>query len=230
MIKELPKSERPMEKAISEGVEALSTAELVALIIGSGFEGRSAISVGEDVIGLCSNGLFQLSSLSIEDLLNIGGIGYTKACRIKAALELGKRVSSSIGDELTLSNSADIGRLFMEKLRGKTKEHFYVLSLNGKNKLIGTDLVSIGSLASAPVHPREVFGHAIDRRAASVAFVHNHPSGVCEPSEEDYNITARLMECGDLLGIKVVDHVIIGNGKFRSILGILNRSKSLNRT
>lgn len=220
-IKLLPEDERPVEKAQAKGVDKLSTSELIGLILHTGTRSKSAIGLGEDVLASLPDGLSGLGCCSMEDLLAIDGIGPAKAGRLLAAVELGKRLSaSSVPKRQCIAGSDDAAELFMEELRYLKKEHFRCVLLNSKGEIIATDNVSVGELTSTVIHPREVFQAAVRKSAAAVIFVHNHPSGDPSPSGEDIKTTQRLAEAGELLGISVLDHIIIGDGSFVSLRGL----------
>ena len=218
LIKSLPENERPLEKALNRGVSALSAAELLALIIHTGTRNNSSLHLAEEVLGLCKDGLSDLGSIDYEELTGIGGIGRNKACAILAAVELGKRIATSyVPGKASIESSDDVAQMFMEDLRYEKKEYFKSVLVNSKGEIIMVDNVSVGELSSTVVHPREVFSKAIRKSAAGVIFVHNHPSGDPSPSDEDIATTKRLVQGGDVLGIKVLDHIIIGNGRFKSL-------------
>ncbi len=217
-IKSLPAIERPVEKTCRYGIKALSNAELFALILHTGTKNKSAIGLAEDVLAIYPDGVSGFGNCELEDLLKIEGIGKTKACSILAAVELGKRIASTpSGDRICLSGSEDVANLLMEELRYAKKEYFKSILVNTKGELITIDDVSVGELSSTIVHPREVFVSAVRKSAAAVIFVHNHPSGDPTPSREDVQTTKRLIDSGEILGIRVLDHIIIGNGKFSSL-------------
>lgn len=217
-IVNLPVSERPMEKALEYGVENLSNVELMALIINSGTVKKSAIDIAAEVIGISPYGISALGELGIEDLLEIKGIGSSKAIRILAAVQLGIRMATAFPEEkFCIRSNDDVAKLLMERLRYEKKEHFLSILLNSKGEVIEIDTVSIGELSATVVHPREVFNRATKKSAASIILAHNHPSGDPTPSVQDVETTKRLVECGRLMGIKVLDHVIIGNGDFSSL-------------
>lgn len=224
-IKLLPENERPVEKACRTGIEKLSNPELLALILHTGVKAKSAIGLAEEVLSLYPDGLNGLGGSSAEDLLKIEGIGKTKACSILAAVELGKRISaSSAASRFSIDSADKIAGLFMEELRYRKKEHFKTILVNAKGELIAVDDVSVGELTSTVIHPREVFRLAVRRSAAAVIFIHNHPSGDPTPSRQDLDSTRRLEEGGELLGIRVLDHIIIGDGVYSSLreLGMMN--------
>ncbi len=217
-IKFLPENERPVEKAMRQGIGILSNSELIALILHTGTRNKSAIGLGEDVLSSFSDGISGLGGCSMEDLLHIDGIGPSKACSLMAAVELGKRIASAMPKERTvIHGSEDVARLVMEEMRYLKKEHFRCVLVNAKGEIITVDDVSVGELSSTVIHPREVFQAAVRKSASAVIFIHNHPSGDPTPSREDIQTTERLIDAGRLLGIRVLDHVIIGNGRFESL-------------
>ncbi|MCR5182054.1 MAG: DNA repair protein RadC [Clostridia bacterium] len=225
-IKELPSEERPVEKLLSYGSGSLSNSELLAVLLGSGVGGMSAIGLAERVL-TASGGLAGLCEMTAEDLMDLPGIGPKKAATMICAMELGRRTASPAGKKRKkIGTPSELADFFMEDMRHLKKEHFKVLLLNVRLEVIGLETVSIGDLAGAPVHPRETFEPAIRKGAAAVCFAHNHPSGDPEPSDDDINVTKRLMECGDILGIRVLDHIIIGDGTYRSMkeAGFMNRA------
>ncbi|MDD6042518.1 MAG: DNA repair protein RadC [Eubacteriaceae bacterium] len=220
-IKSLPEYERPVEKAWTYGINRLSNAELLALIIHTGTGEKSAIGLAEEILSIFPEGIAGLGSCSKEELVEISGIGKTKACAILSAVELGKRISTTPGKRrISAVCSEDVASLFMEELRYLKKEHFKSVLVNTKGDIIYIDDVSIGELSSTVVHPREVFNMAVKKSAAAVILIHNHPSGDPTPSREDIETTRRLVKAGEILGIKVLDHIIIGDGKFISLNGL----------
>ena len=212
-IKDISQEQRPRERL--KAGQILNDAELLALLLGSGTKGESAIDMGNRL--LSENGLDKLNSLSIQELMKIKGIGLAKASRLVAAFELSKRVSSGRICEKIVKNPSDIASHYIEKLRDLKKEHFIAVFLDSKNKIIKDEIISIGTLNSSLVHPREVFKEAIKCSANSVILVHNHPSGSVEPSDEDYRVNKVLVETGNLVGIKVLDHLIVGEGKWKNL-------------
>ena len=212
-IKEIALEQRPRERLKAGNV--LNDAELLALLLGSGTKGESAIDMGNRL--LSENGLDKLNSLSIQELMKIKGIGLAKASKLIAAFELSKRVSSGKICEKIVKNPSDIASHYIEKLKDLKKEHFIAVFLDSKNKIIKDEIISIGTLNSSLVHPREVFKEAIKCSANSVILVHNHPSGSVEPSDEDYRVNKVLVETENLVGIKILDHLIIGNKNYLSL-------------
>ena len=216
-IKELPSEERPVEKLLLNGADTLTNSELLAVLIGSGSKDSSAIELSEKILAL-KGGLSGLATISANELTGIPGIGPKKAASIISALAIGRRVATSPRDKkIRLSSTSGLAEFFMEDMRYSKKEYFKVLMVNVKLEIIGVETVSIGELTGAPVHPRETFEPAIRKGAAAVCFAHNHPSGDPRPSEDDLKITKRLVECGDILGIRVLDHIIIGDGVYTSL-------------
>ena len=214
-IHDLPADERPRERLVKFGEQALSAQELLQLILGRGIAGESVVVTAQKLLSQFGS-LQRLAEASIEELSLIKGIGLAKAAQIKAAFEIGRRLFTQTlpykNKELT--DPEKVYRLIKSKLKDYHKEHFYIIALNSRNHSIAE--VSVGSLNASIVHPREVFAEAIKNKAASVIFVHNHPSGDPEPSEGDLLTTKRLVEAGKILEIEVVDHVIVTNNSFLS--------------
>ncbi|MFW0861212.1 MAG: RadC family protein [Dethiobacter sp.] len=225
-IKELPPSERPRERLLAGGAVKLSDAELIAILIRSGTSQETAIQLAERIL-LEAGGLQQLPRFCLDELLSIKGLGPAKAVTIMAALELSTRLSSRLRTELpTVSSPGDAAGLVMEEMRHNLREHFRVVLLDSKHKVLGIEEISIGSLNTSLVHPREVFRPAIRKACASIILLHNHPSGDPTPSREDLDVTRRLSEAGRLIGIEILDHIIIGDGNFVSFRekGLLSHS------
>lgn len=195
--------DKPREKLESRGAESLSTAELVAVILGSGTRGCDIMSIGKRVEALM---LQHRQTLSLIDLQGVAGIGTAKACQLMAALEMGRRLYAARGARI--ASYRDVVPL-LEEYRHKKQEYFVVLTLDGAGCLIERRVITIGTLNASLVHPREVFADALCDRAASIIAAHNHPSGSLEPSPEDKAITERLRQGGELLGIQFLDHIII---------------------
>jgi len=217
-VHDLPLSERPRERLSKLGSEALSSQEILALILGRGIKGESVIVTAQKLLSKFGN-LRNLASASMEELTQIKGIGPAKAAQLKATFELSKRLenSSTEGQKITVKSPEDVIKAARNLLKGKKKEHFLVLCLDTRNHLIKTSTVSIGSLDCSIVHPREVFKDAISSSAASVIFIHNHPSGDPTPSEDDIKMTKRLIEAGEIIGIEVLDHIIICDSEHLSM-------------
>jgi len=216
-IKELPQEERPRERLIRHGAGILSNAELLAILLRTGTKDESAISLAHRIL-IQEQGLRYLVDSDVDQLSSINGIGQAKAAQIKAAIELGKRLAAfELGVDKPVKCPQDVADLLMEDMRYLKKEHMKLVLLNIKCNLISVEEISIGSLNASIVHPREVFNPAIRKSSASMIMVHNHPSGDPSPSSEDTAITARIAEAGKLIGIELVDHIIIGDGRYVSM-------------
>lgn len=217
-IRQLPDEEKPREKLMKEGSSRLSTTEILAVLIGSGTKDISAVELAGQILSLDKRGVRFLAECSPEELGKIKGMGQAKICTVLAAVELGRRIATApVPERNTIRSSGDIADIFMEKMRYYKKEHFISLMINAKGEIIEETEVSIGDLCSSTTHPREVFVNAVKRSAGSVVFLHNHPSGDPSPSETDIQTTRRLVEAGEILGIPVLDHIIIGDGIYVSL-------------
>jgi DNA repair protein RadC len=213
-MKQLPPELRPRERLLSEGSEALSSAELLGILFGSGSTQKTAVELASEVIS--ENGdLFGLYSVSIHDLLKTHGIGEAKACVILAAVEFGKRLGRVRNPgRPVISSPADVDGLLRGRIANLDRESFVAVLLNTKNEVIECPTISVGTLSASLVHPREVFKPAIRASAASVVLAHNHPSGRVEPSRKDHEVTSRLAGAAEIIGIEMLDHVILGDGYF----------------
>lgn len=214
-IHDLPQEERPRERLVKFGEQALSAQELLQLILGRGIAGESVAVTAQKLL-VQFGSLQKLSEANIEELSSVKGIGLAKAAQIKAAVEMGRRLSTQTPaySKKELLNPEKVAKLVRSKLKDYSKEHFYLIALDSRNWSIHE--VSLGSLNASIVHPREVFAEAIKNKAASVIIAHNHPSGDPEPSKDDLEITKRLVEAGKILGLEVTDHIIVGKSKFLS--------------
>ncbi len=216
-IFQLPRSERPRERLMEKGPAALADRELIAILLGSGSRGRSALSVATDVL----HSIRDLRALAARDaahLLCVDGVGTGKAARVLAAVELGRRVVRyRRADPPQIHSPDDVARLVMDEMRSLDREEFRVVLLDAKNRVIDIETVSVGTLTASLIHPREGLKAAIVKSAASVVLVHNHPTGVPSPSREDIDVTGRFVDAGRIIGIDVLDHVIIGDGRFESL-------------
>ena len=216
-IKDLPLSERPREKLTRYGGKALSNVELLAIVIRTGHKEETAIELAQKILYMDSSGLANLMDVTMEQLMDIKGIGQCKAAQVLAVVELSKRLNSLEGqDKIRVNSPVVLVNLLMNKMRFLKKEHFKIAILDTKNQIISIENISIGTLNASIVHPRDVFNIAIKKNANSIILVHNHPSGDTSPSDEDINVTNRLVEAGKLLGIKVLDHLIIGDNRYLS--------------
>lgn len=211
-----PETERPRERLMAKGPDALSDAQLLAILLRTGRRDFSAVQVAIELLGRVGS-VGGLAMCGIEELCAIQGIGPAKAAQLKAAVELGRRsLATPLSTGTRISSSADLFKHFHPILRDRKQELFKVVLLDAKNTVIKESTVSEGTLTLSLVHPREVFASAVRESAAAVIFLHNHPSGDPTPSLEDRHLTERLGEAGRLLGIPVLDHVIIGDGRYVS--------------
>ncbi len=209
-IKEVPPYDRPRAKMVEKDAKALSNTELMAALLGSGIKDKDVFQVAGEIIEMTEK---SFSSLSLKKLQTINGVGMAKSCQIMAAIEFSRRFL--IKEGIRIKTDRDVLNLVTD-LAEKKQEYFLTLTLDGDNVLIRKRTVFIGTLNQSLVHPREVFADAISDRAAAIILVHNHPSGNCEPSREDYNVTDRLLEAGNIMGISVMDHIIVGKNNYFS--------------
>jgi len=216
-IKQWPENDRPREKLLRNGAASLSDSELIAILIGSGVGEKNALDLAREVLRKFED-LSGLEAASIGELRKVKGIGEVKAINIKAGLELGRRFASSGRDAVSnpVRTSEDVAKLYITQMKNLRKEMFRIALLNAKNRIIKTVTISEGGLSTAVVEPREVFNPAIRESAAGVILMHNHPSGDPEPSDDDINLTRRMTEAGKLMNIKVLDHLIFGDGRYYS--------------
>jgi DNA repair protein RadC len=217
MIRDVPKEERPRERFIRYGPKSLSNQELLAILLRTGTRSESVLQLAQRLL-IRFEGLHLLKDATLEELTKIEGIGEAKAIQILAAIELGRRIGNIAQQERYVIRSPEDGaRYLMEEMRFLTQEHFVCLYLKTKNQVIHKQTVFIGSLNASIVHPREIFKEGLKRSAASIICFHNHPSGDPTPSREDIDVTKRLKECGKILGIELLDHIIIGDRKYISL-------------
>ena len=235
-IKDLPENERPRERLHKYGPEILKDSELLAIILKSGFQGTSAIQLGEQILTALEGDLKRMADYKSKQFEKIKGIGEAKAAQIVAALELGKRLARFHAERDKITSPSDVADLMMSKMRYLQKEIVCVLCLDTKGgvttkgvagdlnddltwgkKLLSETTVFEGTLNASVFHPREIFRFAIEESANSIVLVHNHPSGDPQPSQEDIRATKQLIEAGNQIGIKVLDHIVIGDGIFVSL-------------
>lgn len=221
-MKELPLSERPYEKLEMYGAENLTNSELLAIIIKTGTKDETSVMLAQKILNLNQNSnqdLRFLQDISIKELMTIKGIGKIKAIQIKAIGELTKRLSKPINNmKIKIKSPEDIANLFMQELRYEKKEIMKLVILNTKNIVQKIINISLGATNSASVEPKEILLEAIKCQATKIILIHNHPSGDPTPSQADYRVTDRIYECADIMGIELLDHVVIGDGKYESIL------------
>jgi DNA repair protein RadC len=212
-LRNWPQADRPREKLAEKGPEILSDSELLAILIRTGTRGKSAVDLGRE---LSHHGLAALSTMTFLEVAAHGGIGPARAAAIMAALELGRRAAALPQTDLEFASPEAVYRFVGPRLNHLQKERFVALALNTKNRLLREELISEGDLNSSIVHPREVFAPLIRMSAAAAIFVHNHPSGDPTPSQRDVEITQRLRQVGELVGIKVLDHIVVARNGFYS--------------
>lgn len=216
-IREWPEGERPREKLLAHGAGALSDAELLAILIRSGTGEQTALDLARSIL-MKERSLRAIGARTPAELMRVKGIGEAKAVELLAAFELGRRAEAAgTGEKPVIRGPEDAARLMIPLLRDRTAEEFHVLILDAMNGLKSSVRVTTGTLNASLVHPREVFKHAIDHRAASILVVHNHPSGNPEPSREDIDITRQLVEAGKVVGIPLHDHLIVAGDRYTSL-------------
>ena len=209
-IKDLPQHERPRERLAEHGADALTDAELIAILLRTGLRGQSAVDVGRALIQRFGT-LSELSRATLEELQEIRGVGRDKAIALKAAFTLARRMAAEIQAAAPLlDRPTAVADLLREECRPYTVEHFYALLLDTRRRLLRKVALTRGTLDAAIVHPRDVFRHAVAANASAVVLVHNHPSGDPTPSKADITVTRDLIRAGRLLKIEVLDHVILG--------------------
>ncbi|MET0516673.1 MAG: DNA repair protein RadC [Nitrospiraceae bacterium] len=215
-IGEWPETERPRERLLKQGPDSLSDAQLVAILLRVGRQEASAVDVAREILQRL-RGVSGLVHCGLEEICGISGVGHAKAAQLKAAIELGRRaMAAPLSTGFRVTSSADLFTHFHPRLRNLRHEIFTIVLLDAKNAIIREAVVSEGTLTHSIVHPREVFQLAIRESAASIILLHNHPSGDPMPSQEDRLLTTRLTAGGQLLGIRVLDHLVIGDGRYVS--------------
>ena len=217
MIRDYPAGERPRERLVKHGARSLSNQELLAILLRTGTKDESVIQMANRVLQ-AFDGLRLLKEASLEEIMKIKGIGFAKAVQIFATIEIGRRIGNlTYNDRYIIRSPEDAANYVMNDMRFLSQEHFVCIYLSTKNQVIHQQTIFIGSLNASIVHPREVFKEAFRRSAASIICIHNHPSGDPGPSREDIEVTKRLVECGKIIGIEILDHLIIGDKKFVSL-------------
>jgi DNA repair protein RadC len=217
MIRDFPQDERPRERFIQNGPASLSNHELIAILLRTGTKDEGVLQLSNRLL-TNFEGLRLLKDATLEEMTEIKGIGQAKAIQILAAVEIGRRITNlNYTDRYVIRSPEDGANYVMNDMRFLSQEHFVCLYLNTKNQVLHKQTIFIGSLNASIVHPREVFREALKRSAASIICLHNHPSGDPAPSREDIEVTKRLVECGKMIGIDVLDHLIIGENKFVSL-------------
>lgn len=217
-IKQMPENERPRERLINKGVENLSDSELLAIILKTGTKDMSAKDLASYILRKYKN-VLNLKNTTYQELININGIGEAKACQIISAIELSKRMNTKQDKIVDVRiTSPEVVYEYYKNIVNPFQECFYCLYLNPNKKVLKEKLLFMGTVNRSMVHPRDVFKEAYKQNATSIICVHNHPNGDAKPSKEDFETTSRLKQIGTLMGIKLVDHVIIGDGKYYSFL------------
>lgn len=217
MIRDFPQDERPRERFILNGPQSLSNHELIAILLRTGTKDESVLQLSNRLL-TNFEGLRLLKGATLEEITEIKGIGQAKAIQILAAVEIGRRIANlNYNERYVIRSPEDGANYVMNDMRFLSQEHFVCLYLNTKNQVLHKQTIFIGSLNASIVHPREVFREALKRSAASIICLHNHPSGDPAPSREDIEVTKRLVECGKMIGIEILDHLIIGENKFVSL-------------
>ncbi len=220
-MSDLPEDERPYEKCFKYGPSVLSDAELLAVIIRTGAKGEQSIELARKILHLSKlcNGILGIYHSSIEELMNIKGIGKVKAVQLKCVAELAKRFrQASVKDKLSFREPRIIAEYYMEELRHEEQEKLMLLMLDTKSQLIRERVLSIGTVNASLISPRETFVEALKNGAVYIILLHNHPSGDPTPSREDIRLTNRMRQCGELLGISLLDHIVIGDNNYTSFL------------
>ncbi len=217
-IKDWPEGERPRERLLRDGAHSLTVAQLLAIILRTGGGGKSALDLAIEVLKTFGE-LRKIEMASLIEFMSIKGMGKAKVAQVKAAFELGRKLAEEpFIKGPAFSSGHDVYSYYHGRLKNLKKEVFYCLMLDAKNRILKDCRISEGTLTNSLIHPREAFKDAIKESAAAVIFVHNHPSGDPGPSREDILITERLVNVGDLIGIRVLDHIIIGDGKYTSMM------------
>jgi DNA repair protein RadC len=222
-VHDLPKSDRPRERLRDFGADKISSTELLAVILGKGIKGESVLVTVQKLLHHFGN-LQNIFEASLDDLMKVRGIGFAKACQLIASFELSKRLLKENVEiekdrvrKNAITSPSEIVKFIQTEIDDYSKEHFFVISFDVRNRIIGIDKTSKGTLSASLVHPRETFESAIRRHAAQIIVAHNHPSGDCEPSEDDIRITKRLYEAGKIMGIELMDHIIVTKENYCSL-------------
>lgn len=213
-MKSIPKEERPYEKCLDRGAECLTDAELLAVILRTGSRGESALELSRKILSLNgeANGILGIYHMSISDLTKIKGLGKVKAVQLKCIAELSKRITkATFSNGISFKNPTSVAKYYMEELRHQEQEVLMLAMLNSKGRLLKDQIISKGTVRSSLISPREIFIEAVRNQAVTILLLHNHPSGIPDPSNEDIALTKRIKEAGTMLGIELLDHIIIGD-------------------
>lgn len=224
-MKQLPDSEKPYEKFLKKGASVLSDAELLAVILKCGSTKKTAVELAQEFLCQGQRSLLNLYQMSIEDMMQVEGIGKVKAVQLKCIAELSKRISAATYEkQLQVTEPKTVAAYYMERLRHEKRELLVLAMFDTQNYFLGDEIISVGTVNSSLVSPREIYLKALQYQAVNIILLHNHPSGNPKPSTEDYRTTNRVAECGKILGIYLADHIIIGDCQYISFRenGILN--------
>ncbi len=217
LITEVPESSRPRERMEEFGEKALSDQELLAILLRTGSKNKNVMHLAMQLLDHFEN-LYDLKMATLEEIKEIKGIGRVKALELKAAMELGSRLNHAGQVKLgTISSSSDFGHMMIMELQDLQQEHLVVIFLNTKNEIIKKETIFVGSLNQSIAHPREIFRGAVRYSAARIILAHNHPSGNPDPSKKDIQFTERMVACGEMMGIELLDHLIIGRNEYISL-------------
>lgn len=216
-VKELPESEKPYEKCLRFGPEYLSDAELLAVIIRTGTAGKKSIEVAQEILNCRERNLLNLYLMSLKELMEIPGIGTVKAVQLKCLAEITKRMTkASRIHSVSLSSAHSVASYYMEEMRHEDREKLILSMFDSKCTLLGDEVISVGTINASLISPREIFKQALMNQAVYIILLHNHPSGSPMPSTQDKLVTRRIQECGELLGVCLSDHIIIGDNQYFS--------------
>ena len=216
-IKNWPEEDRPREKLLSKGPSILTNAELLGILLGSGYQAQSAVGLAKNILTLVNNDLHQLAQLSVNDLIKFKGVGHAKAINIISALELGRRRDEfKLKSNKIITCSKDIYEFMRAEMMDIQHEEFWIILLKRNNEVIAKKQISKGGISGTLVDPKIVFKHALDGHASSLILIHNHPSGNLEASEADISLTNKLFKAGKLLDINVLDHIIVAGETYLS--------------
>lgn len=211
-MRNIPAEERPYEKCIANGAEALSDAELLAVILRTGAHGESVLELSRKILAQHRDGLLGIYHMSIADLQKIRGLGKVKAVQLKCVAELSRRIArAGFSERMTFRDPGTVAEYYMETMRHEEQEILILAMLNSKGRLIQDKVIARGTVNGALISPREIFIEAVRHQAVSILLVHNHPSGIPDPSREDLMLTEMVRRSGEMLGIELIDHIIIGD-------------------
>lgn len=220
-MKQLPEEQRPYEKCFTQGESALSDSELLAVILRSGTQGKNSLTLAQEILKVMEKssypGLTGLLHISVQDLMKINGIGRVKAVQLKCIGELSKRIARNAArPQLVMNSPASIAAYYMEELRHEEQEVVICMMADVKGHFLGDKILTRGTVTGSMVTPREIYMEALRRHAVSLILIHNHPSGDPTPSPDDVQITTRIYQAGELIGIHLLDHIVIGDQKYCS--------------